>query len=211
MLIGGLGNLVKNKPVRIDSSRFFLPAYTELFYKQGFGCVLTTAGQDILGFLSYCRSMVGIGHLQPTTVYDGTRYLHAYLRVGQEIGRVLYSRFDLENSTWTEPERIEDLPNPDSALDAVATSDGGIIIVYNHSDTVRTPLSLAYSHDGKHFTRVWDFETDPDGDFSYPALIRARDGLYHVTYTCTLRSAIKHVSFDEEWLQERIAEATSAH
>jgi predicted neuraminidase len=45
------------------------------------------------------------------------------------------------------------------------------------------------------------------GSFSYPAIIRAADGSYHLTYSHERRSAIKHIHFSQDWLNEKIAAA----
>jgi predicted neuraminidase len=72
--------------------------------------------------------------------------------------------------------------------------DGRHVLVYNHSETARTPLNVAVSKDGEAWTTVLTLEDGP-GEFSYPAVIQAADGTVHVTYTWK-REAIKHVVLD---------------
>jgi predicted neuraminidase len=43
-----------------------------------------------------------------------------------------------------------------------------------------------------------ELETDP-GEYSYPAIIQAKDGLVHITYTWN-RNRIMHVVLDPEKL-----------
>ena len=88
------------------------------------------------------------------------------------------------------------------------TGDGGILMAYNDSPTQRTPLSLAYSRDSWHFTKIWDFEIAKDLRFSYPALILAADGTYHLVYRAQVSwapGAIKHVD-----VQSGVADAPAS-
>jgi predicted neuraminidase len=78
------------------------------------------------------------------------------------------------------------------------------LIVYNHSgqrpDTPgkgpRWPLNVAISNDGVSWREVLTLESEPVPDgYAYPAVIQARDGKVHVTYTVN-RRAIRHVVVD---------------
>jgi len=53
---------------------------------------------------------------------------------------------------------------------------------------------------GQRWEKPLDLETNP-GEYSYPSVIQASDGLIHVTYTFR-RCAIKHVAFSESWLTD---------
>jgi predicted neuraminidase len=84
-----------------------------------------------------------------------------------------------------------DLPNPDSGIDAVTLADGRALLVYNHNQTGRTPLNLAITDDGHHWSALAVMENQP-GEYSYPAIIQSADGMVHVTYTWN-RRRIRHV------------------
>ena len=45
-------------------------------------------------------------------------------------------------------------------------------MVYNHTPRGRTPLNLAISDDGEHWTPWRTLESDP-GEYSYPAMIQS--------------------------------------
>jgi len=102
--------------------------------------------------------------------------------------------------TWS-PLTPTELPNPSAGIDAVTLKDGHQLLVYNHSEHGRVPLSVAVSRDGSHWRRVLDLEPavvngqPVHGEFSYPAVIQTSDGLVHVTYTWR-RKKIKHVVLD---------------
>lgn len=86
--------------------------------------------------------------------------------------------------TWGEMS-LTDLPNCNSGTDAVTLADGRHLLVYNHSDTekVRYPLNIAVSNDGRNWQAACTIESEPPGQYSYPAAIQTRDGLVHIAYT----------------------------
>jgi predicted neuraminidase len=53
-------------------------------------------------------------------------------------------------------------------------------------------LNVAISSDGQNWKDVAVLENEPNGEFSYPAVIQAADGKVHITYTWK-RKKIKHV------------------
>lgn len=95
--------------------------------------------------------------------------------------------------TWSPPAATE-LPNPDSGIDAVMLASGRALLVYNHSQTARTPLAVAISEDGEHWLAASVLE-GVLGEFSYPAVIESADRTVHVTYTWN-RRRIRHVALD---------------
>ncbi len=84
------------------------------------------------------------------------------------------------------------LLNPNSGIDAVTLRDGRHIIVYNNTKKGRSPLNVAISMDGQDWQDIAILENEPGGEFSYPAVIQAKDGKVHITYTWK-RKKIKHV------------------
>jgi predicted neuraminidase len=92
--------------------------------------------------------------------------------------------------TWS-PMRGTTLPNPSAGIDAIRLQDGRFLLVYNPTTKGRHILQLALSQDGQAWTPSLELERS-EGEYSYPALIQARDGRVHVTYTWR-RQRIKHV------------------
>ena len=110
-------------------------------------------------------------------------------------GRLFETWSQDNGKTWT-PLRLTELPNPNSGTDAVTLRDGRHLLIYNHNDKPkgRTPLNLAVSTDGKVWEAALVLEREP-GEYSYPAIIQASDGLVHATYTWK-REKIRHVVVD---------------
>jgi predicted neuraminidase len=128
--------------------------------------------------------------IQPTILVHKDR-LQALCRSGQ--GRITEVWSIDKGYTWS-PMKVTDLPNPDAGIDGVTLKDGRHVLVYNPTTRGRTPLIVAISSDGKDWQPVATLESQP-GEYSYPAVIQARDGKIHVTYTWK-RQRIKHALLD---------------
>lgn len=138
------------------------------------------------------------GAIQPTLlVHQGGR-VQILCRSRQ--GVVLQSWSEDFGKTWT-PLASAGLPNPNSGIDAVKLRDGRFLLVYNHAKRGRDQLHLAVSEDGRAWQAAVELENEP-GEFSYPAMIVARDGLVHLTYTWK-RTRVRHVVVDPARIRPR--------
>ncbi len=72
--------------------------------------------------------------------------------------------------------------------------DGRAMLIYNPLTEGRHRLHAALSESGRQWRDVLVLE-DSAGEYSYPAIIQAGDGLVHVTYTWR-RERIRHVVID---------------
>lgn len=113
-------------------------------------------------------------------------------------GRIATAWSSDSGETWS-PLKLTDLPNNNSATDAVTLSDGRQVLIYNAVNTppgakkgVRTPLNVAVSVDGIHWKMVLTLEDSPVSQYSYPSIIQGKDGLIHAVYTWR-RQRIKYV------------------
>ena len=100
-----------------------------------------------------------------------------------------------------------DLPNPNSGTDAVTLKDGRQLLVYNHSTKNgpepkgRNILNVAISKDGINWKPVMTLENEPiKAGYSYPAVVQAKDGKVHITYTYN-RQSIKYAVVDPSKLK----------
>lgn len=129
-----------------------------------------------------------IDAIQPSILVYPDGRLQAVGRTRQ--GRVFEAWSTDSGAHWSALSRSS-LPNPNAGTDAVTLRDGRQLIVYNHTTAGRSPLNVALSNDGQHWEMVLTLESEP-GEYSYPAVIQAADGLVHVTYTWR-RERIRHV------------------
>ena len=134
--------------------------------------------------------------IQPTILLHGEHRLQA---LGRTRAGFIFESWSLDDGKHWGPVILTKFPNPNSGIDAVTLRDGRFLLVYNPTRQGRTPLSLALSSDGRAWTSLLELESEP-GEYSYPAIIQASDGLVHVTYTWN-RNRIMHVVLDPAKLE----------
>jgi predicted neuraminidase len=130
------------------------------------------------------------GIIQPSVISLGGKRLRLYARSTARMGKICVADSLDAGKTWTQARPI-DVPNPNSGLDAIALKDGRVVLIYNHTDSGRTPLNLAVSRDGENFKMFSVLENTP-GEYSYPSIIQGKNGDLHMTYTWN-RKKIKYV------------------
>lgn len=155
--------------------------------KLGFGDPSSKPAPEVPGSNSWAVTQ---GIIQPSVVSLGGKHLRLYARSTAKTARVSVADSMDNGVTWTQAHPL-DVLNPNSGIDAVALRDGRIVLIYNNTTSGRTPLNLALSKDGEHFTMFATLESEP-GEYSYPAIIQDRNGDLDMTYTWN-RKTIKHV------------------
>jgi predicted neuraminidase len=121
------------------------------------------------------------GIIQPSLIDMGNRHLRLYARSTNDIGRICQSDSYDNGLTWSAVKATM-LPNPNSGIDSIRLRDGRQVLIYNKTTSGRTPLNLAVSAGGEEWRDFRDLETAA-GEYSYPALIQARNGDLLITYT----------------------------
>jgi len=112
-------------------------------------------------------------------------------------GRIAQSWSTTKGDTWG-PLSQTTLLNPNSGTDAVTLRSGSQLLVYNPAVpgkdwfNGRGQLRVAESADGVAWHDVAILENGTIEEYSYPAIIEARNGQVHITYTYN-RHNIKHV------------------
>ena len=138
----------------------------------------------------YPPSKTTVGIIQPSVVLMGGEHLRFFARSRTRAAQIAVADSWDDGKTWTQA-RFIGLPNPNSGIDAVRLKDGRIVLAFNDSYNERTPLNLAVSRDGEHFRMFRTLEDGP-GQYSYPAIIQARNGDLIITYSWR-RQSIKFV------------------
>jgi alpha-L-fucosidase len=113
----------------------------------------------------------------------------------------LVSSWSKDNGkTWQRTDTIN-VVNSNSGIDALTLSKKSFLLVNNPLPqgkdwfNGRNILDVKYSNDGLKWKKLFDLENQPEGEFSYPAIIQTSDKKVHVLYTYN-RKYIKHVTFD---------------
>jgi predicted neuraminidase len=180
---------IKNKPVQLAGGDLLSPSSTE---RDGWRVHLERSAD--LGRTWRRIGPLdggGIHAIQPSILTHGDGRLQLLCRTKQ--GLMAESWSSDSGDTWSAPSLMP-IPNPNSGCDAVTLADGRQLLVYNRSSRKRSPLNVAVSLDGTHWDDVLILARGI-GEYSYPAVIQAADGLVHVTYSWNL-SRIKHVVID---------------
>ncbi|MET0510000.1 MAG: sialidase family protein [Burkholderiaceae bacterium] len=204
-----LSTLVRTNAFRYADGSIGLPVYHEFIGK--FGELLRVGGDGRI--LSKTRLSSGRLALQPDAVLiDAERAVLLLRNAGALPRRLLRSTTADAGRSWTDPQPVQ-VPNPDAALDAIALDGDRLLAVINDTETGRQRLTLAVSDDlGNHWRPLTaladvDHGSPPGADglheYSYPWLLRAADGTYHVLFTWN-RERIRHVEFNQTWL-DRLA------
>lgn len=187
----GQAGPIKNKPVLLKDGRLLCGSSSE---DQGWRVHMewTTdvgATWKRTGVLNDGKEF---GAIQPTILRHKDGSLQILCR-SKGLGKIVQATSTDGGRNWS-PLTPTSLPNPNSGIDAVTLADGRHVLIYNHTLRGRSPINLAVSDDGKTWSMVKALETDP-GEYSYPAIIQAADGMLHVTYTWK-RQKVKHLVLD---------------
>jgi predicted neuraminidase len=201
ILPAGLLGPIKNKPILASDGRVLCPTSVES-YRAWTGWVesFNPDGTNWQRFGPIAYPGTNYGVIQPTMIEIGPGRVRMFLRSTKLIGCICAADSVDGGRTWS-PARRTVLPNPNSGIDAVRLSSGAVAMVYNHTDSARTPLNVVISHDDGQTWGTPKVLEDGPGEYSYPAVIQTSDGLIHATYTHR-RKRIRHCTFSEDWLNE---------
>jgi predicted neuraminidase len=194
----GILGPIKNKPVRLTDGTILSPTSTESTEQPSKWRVHFERSTDGGKTWTVVRPAEGapIDAIQPSILLHPGGRLQAIGR--SRSGRVFETWSEDGGRSWSAV-TLTALPNPSAGTDAITLADGRHLLVYNHTPKGRTPLNVAVSSDGKAWSAAVVLESEP-GEYSYPAVIQAPDGLIHVTYTWK-RQRIKHAVLNPKQLQ----------
>lgn len=127
--------------------------------------------------------------IQPTALFHPDGKIQLLCRTQE--GVVAESWSSDQGKTWT-PLVATKLENNNSGIDGVTLSNGYHLLVVNPLKKGRNKLVLLGSYDGISWEELLILENEERGEFSYPAIIQAKDGTLHISYTYN-REKIKYV------------------
>jgi predicted neuraminidase len=127
--------------------------------------------------------------IQPTVLFHPNDQLQILCRTRE--GAVASSWSTDLGKSWSTLEAIP-LENNNSGIDGVTLSNGYHLLVANPLKKGRNKLVLLGSSDGINWTEIMVLENEEKGEFSYPAIIQAKDGTIHISYTYN-RVKVKYV------------------
>ncbi len=124
----------------------------------------------------------GAAAIQPA-LWTSATGAHCLLRTNR--GEILRSDSTDDGRTWC-PAYGTGLPNNNAGVAVATLPDGRLLLLWNPVATdwgPRTPLRLSLSEDDGRTWRTLQDLADGEGEFSYPALAVAADGLVSATWT----------------------------
>jgi len=182
LFLNGVLEGLRNVPITLKSGTLLLPL--------GHSFALT---KDSGRSWEHLGALTGGG--QPTVIERSDGTLMTLLRKRPNI---MQTESSDGGRNWSPPLAAK-LKNPDSGIAMTGLSSGHLLLVFNDSESSRTPLSIARSIDeGRTWEPPLTLESNP-GEYSYPCVIQTQDRKIHITYTFR-RYAIKHVELGEAWL-----------
>ena len=186
----GILGPVKNKPVLLPGGDLLCPTSSEhdgwqVYFERTSDHGVTWSRTPAL------NDGRAIKAIQPSILFLGGDRLLALGRTQQK--KVFAIESPDNGRTWGELGLL-DLPNPSAGTDAVTLADGRHLLVYNHTTSGRHKLNVAISKDGYKWDAAVALEDQP-GEYSYPAVIQADNGLVHITYTWR-REKVRHAIID---------------
>ena len=192
-----ISTLVRAPPLQLADGGLGLPAYHEFIAKHGEWLRLSADGMII----DKVRMVHDQRTLQPAIAALDEHHALAILRDGGPgPGRIRSATSDDGGQHWTAANALP-LPNPNASVAMLRLHGGRLLIAGNGAGNRNQLLLWISDDDGKNWRPAPTVENlaDPNAEFSYPALLQARDGQIHLAYTWR-RQGIKHAAFNEAWL-----------
>lgn len=187
---------VKNKPIELEDGVILCPSSTESKTGDRWKSHMEIFNENT-GVWSHTAidSTSAFGVIQPSLLPHGGKLLQALMRSKQN--RVIESWSYDGGYHWS---KMDTLPvrNPNSGLDATAITDRLFVMANSPLESGkewfngRNILELTYSADGKIWNHLINLEYEPQGEFSYPALITDSSGVVHIVYTYN-RQNLKYI------------------
>lgn len=181
---------IKNKAKRLKNGRILYP--TSIETAQYWNVYVETSDQDLNNWRKTEINNNGFNAIQPTILFYKGRKIQLLCRSREK--RIVETWSENNGKTWS-PIKATSLLNNNSGIDAVTLTNGLQLLVCNPIENGRNRLIVLASADGKNWNELITLEDEPKGEFSYPAIIRGKEGTVHITYTYN-RVKIKYVRLE---------------
>ena len=190
---------IKNKPVQLADGTIISPSSTETSESWKVHVERSTDNAKTWAVIPVDAES-DFQVIQPTVLTYGGNKIQLLCRSKSDH---IVQVFSNDNGKTWGPMSTISLLNPNSGIDAVSLRNGWQLLVYNPTTrgkqwmNGRGTLKVAISKDGEHWSDVAVLEDGDDKpEYSYPAVIQAKDGKVHITYTYD-RKNIKHIVMEE--------------
>lgn len=211
-----LGWMTRAHPFLLDPDRLIVPLYHD-----GFSFSLMAITDDWGRTWHTSAPLIGAGNIQPSIVQrrDGT--LYTLMRDnGPPPQRLQQAESRDRGETWGAV-TDSDQPNPGAGSEIIGLRNGHWVLINNNTERGRHSLVVRISDDeGRTWKWERHLERDPAGpeagSYHYPAIVEAKDGTLHASYSFHLNrrslprdvdgdpaaKSIKHAHFNEAWVMQ---------
>jgi predicted neuraminidase len=197
----GILGPIKNKPIQLKDGAILSPTSVEVTENRWQAYLERSIDDGQTWQITPIDTGSLFKVIQPSVLQYRDGRLQVLCRSNQD--RVVTAWSDDKGLSWSKLDTTP-LLNPNAGTDAVTLKSGRQLIVYNPglqgkdwSDS-RGKLAVAVSEDGITWKDVLLLENGDDrNEYSYPAVIQAKDGRIHITYTFN-RKNVKHVVLRED-------------
>ena len=187
----GMLGPIKNKPLAMPDGTILYPTSVE-YTPDCWRVFIESSKPDLTGWEKKTIDNRDFNAIQPTLfLYKG----HLDMLCRTQEGILAKASSEDYGQSWT-PLLPSGLENNNSGVDGLVTKDGLRLLVCNPLRQGRNKLALLGSYDGLEWKTLLILEDQPEGEFSYPAIICRKDGTLDITYTYN-RVKIKHVQIHE--------------
>jgi len=190
------GIMLRSRALQLADQRWALPAYDELTWSS----FMLISDDDGGTWQKSGKIETEPGNIHPCPVHVCDRQYIAYLRTGGPGGWIWRTASYDGCQTWS-PATATAIPNPNSGIDLLRLYSGALVLAFNNSATLRSPICVALSDDNGTTWPHCRTLDDRQGEFSYPTLLQSECSYIELVYTHR-RDYICHAHFDEEWLRE---------
>jgi alpha-L-fucosidase len=182
----GFLGAVKNKPLLLKNNTVLHGSSTESKDEKIWNVHFEISDENLDHWKKIEIDNGNFGIIQPSLIQHPDGRIQALMRSRQN--KIISVFSNDQGKSWSLPLPL-DIPNPNSAMDAIRLSDGTFLMVYNPLEAGknwwegRNILKLAASKDGLNWTDILTLENHEKGEFSYPAIILSKSGKIHISYT----------------------------
>lgn len=170
--------MVRNKSINLKDGTLMVPVYEEQEWISAAMTYLPFKDDWSLGATIQATNRL----IQPTIVELDNGTLLSYMRSDHQ-SKCIWKAMSINGGkSWSRANEIN-MPNNNSSLDLLKLNDGRLLMAYNHSDSMRTPLSIAISSNyGESWPLIQNIESE-HGEFSYPSVIQVKDSSIYLAYS----------------------------
>ncbi|QGY48226.1 sialidase [Maribellus comscasis] len=178
---------IKNKPENLSDGTILYPTSFET--REKWNIYVETSDEDLENWKKVDIDNNGFNAIQPTILFYSEGKIQMLCRSKEK--KIVETWSSDNGKTWS-PVEATSLVNNNSGIDAVTIKNGLHLLISNPVEKGRNKIDVKISADGKNWFDLIVLEDQPEGEFSYPAIIEGSDGTIHITYTYN-RKTVKYV------------------